>query len=426
MYVYAITQTCARVRMVLMMRRITVISFLLMMSYEPNLQSIGTNSFALGIEALPDTLVQKLGKQRVGLITNHTGKDQAGTPTFDVLKKRGITVVRIFTPEHGMHGTVAAGAQVHDTHNDVPIISLYGKGTAKELSAAMMRDIDVLIFDIQDVGMRHYTYISTLYKVIQAAALSDKPLIVLDRPNPLGRYMEGPLVDAGLHSFISIASIPVRHGMTMGELALYFNRYVLQQSAHLTVVPMLNYHACYEIAAPLLMRLSPNIPNKAACLGYSFLGLLGEVRPFGVGVGTQKAFQCITLPQSLGVASTTWLALSALLKKIGIVTSPYVYYAGNAKKKMQGLQVHINSMCGVSAFTAFMMIVQFFIKQGVDLSFSQDFDKAVGTLLVREFFEKKIARTALSHYLEQGLRTFYEQASTVFLYTPKPVVFTWQ
>src|SRR5207249_6044556 len=143
-------------------------------------------------------------------------------------------------------------------------------------------ELDCLVFDIQDSGMRHYTYISTLLNTMKIAAEYKKPYIVLDRPNPLGGMMQGPLVQPDLISFISIAPIPLRHGMTIGELAHYFNGHILEKSAILHVIPMHDYNRMNGFAGTFLHQLSPNLLSLQSCYGYSFLGLLGEVEPFDV------------------------------------------------------------------------------------------------------------------------------------------------
>ena len=220
----------------------------------------GDGSFVLGVENIPHNYFAKLAKQmnlerpmRVGLITNQTGVTQDGRRTLNVLREHGAEVKRIFVPEHGLDGLITAGETVKDSKDalsGLEIVSLYEPGKSffgriknnKKVGNHTINDLDALVFDIQDSGMRHYTYISTLYDVMKAAAYEDKYLIVLDRPVPLGTYQEGSLVESRYISFVSIAPIPVRHGMTVGELARYFNHHVLEKPAPLSVVPMRNYN----------------------------------------------------------------------------------------------------------------------------------------------------------------------------------------
>jgi len=232
------------------------------------------NSFYLGVENLSAPLINKIvlspsGSCKTGLITNQTGVDQKDRRTVEVLGSCGCDVRYIFVPEHGMCG-VAAERDVHDSVDEIthiPIVSLYGNGTGKMISIDHLNKIDLLVFDIQDSGMRHYTYISTLLNTMKIAAEHKKPYVVLDRPNPLGGLMQGPLVEDDLVSFISIASIPVRHGMTIGELAWYFNTYVLDNPVLLHVVTMRGYNRISGYSSPFLHQLSPNLQSLQSLYG---------------------------------------------------------------------------------------------------------------------------------------------------------------
>lgn len=382
--------------------------------------------FKLGIENIPSHLMEQYAKRHwaVGLVTNQTGIDQHGNRSVDVLVKKGFTISAIFAPEHGFEGKVQAEKAVNDaidTKTKIPIISLYQQDSGKKISSQMLQGIDALFFDIQDSGMRHYTYISTLLNVLKAAAQEDKKVVVFDRPNPLGKIMEGPLVDPGLISFISIAAIPLRHGMTMGELAEYFNKYVLEKKADLQVVPMKNYDRAFGLnyeSAPL----SPNIACKASCHGYSFLGLLGEVRPFDVGVGTAHAFQLITLPESLAIAPLLWQQLAVHLKSLGIASVPHRYFNERKQDYYHGLRIEISNINQVCAFNAFIATVLTFKNLGIPLQFNTNFDKAIGSKLIRSFFDGTIAYSAIVKEINVALQLFFKNAQTVFKYVPHPEV----
>ena len=160
---------------------------------------------------------------------------------------------------------VEAEKEVEDsvhTNTNIPIVSLYGHGTGKKIVAHKINDLDVLIFDMQDSGMRHFTYISTLLHAMRAASQHNKHFVVCDRPNPLGLAMEGPLVDDGLKSFISIAAIPVRHGMTVGELATFFNTHELKTPLNLSVIKMSNYNRRVWPFKGIQTPLSPGLRNE--------------------------------------------------------------------------------------------------------------------------------------------------------------------
>lgn len=390
----------------------------------------GSCSFKLGIESAPalQQLKQGLGKAlAVGVITNQTGIDQRGKRTIDILLGAGINLKKIFVPEHGMQGAVSAGKEVANTvdkHTGIPIVSLYGKGTGKAITEDMLKEVDVLIFDMQDAGMRHYTYIATLLHVIQAAQKCNKKIVVLDRPNPLGAVMEGPLVEKKFTSFASIAPIPLRHGMTIGELAAYFNTHTLPEPADLQVVKMKNYNRTCGLPR-MSARLSPHIPTKASCYGYSFLGLLGEVRPFDVGVGTDKPFQYIGLKETIPFNDDQWITLEDHLKRFG-VRSSFCSYTNKHDQPCRGLQIAIGNVNSYTAFNILLTVLRFFKSAGVQLTFSSFFDKAVGTNKVRDYVNGSLSRLALMQEINNNLRGFFTKARAVFLYEPHPKVMLMQ
>lgn len=379
-------------------------------------------SFYLGIENMSPALIDSMRPHRVGLVTNQTGVDQSGQKTVDLLKKNGIFVQALFAPEHGIEGVVPAGEVVHDDQvKAIPIISLYRTGVnSKTIGQEVFNTIDIIVFDVQDSGMRHYTYISTLFELLKAAASFDKKVVVFDRPNPLGGIMEGPLVEPELKSFISIASIPVRHGLTIGELALYFNKSVLDKPASLHVVKMKGYNRSSGSKGELLKELSPNIACKASCDGYSFLGLLGEIEPFYVGVGTDKAFQYIMLPKKLGFSGGKWHSFSELLNQMHIGNSVCSYFDARKNQLYEGVQIQIKDINTVRSFTTFIRIVSFFKEAGVSLKFAKLFDKAIGTSLVRKVFEDGGSKKDLVEKVNTDLKIFFNQARHAFLYEPAP------
>jgi uncharacterized protein YbbC (DUF1343 family) len=383
-------------------------------------------AFRLGIENLPANLVEQLKKKKIGLITNHTGKNQQGTPTHQILQEAGITVTKLFAPEHGIDGTICAEQTIDDSTSvkstsstSIPVISLYAHGAGKKITKENLDTIDTLIFDIQDSGMRHYTYISTLMHILQSAAEHHKEIIVLDRPNPLGCCMEGPLVQDNLISFISIAPIPIRHGMTIGELATFFNTHQLTSPATLQVVPMHGYKRTMPHDP---QKLSPNLINKESCYCYSFLGLLGEVRPFHTCRGTHKTFQALMLPDSLKVDQKTWLNLQQQLADLNVQSTPYTYF--NTSKKMQftGLQFQIADINKVPSFQTCMTILSFFKKHGVSCTFAPDFNRAAGTEQIQEFIQEKCSYKSFVHTINKNLQSFMQKAKPSFLYDPLPKI----
>ena len=382
--------------------------------------------FKLGIENISTAIVQQLkgyGRElSIGLVTNQTGKSQAGVRTIDVLLQRGLHIKRIFAPEHGIEGLIKAEQEVPDAIDSktaIPVVSLYGKGSGKKIGSNKIKDLDVLIFDIQDSGMRHYTYISTLLQVMEVAAKYNKSLFVFDRPNPLGAIMEGPIADSTFKSFIT-PPIPLRYGMTLGELARYFNRYVLKKQVKLQVVPMKAYERTVGLPGSLLAPLSPNIPSKESCLGYSFLGLLGEVKPLDTGLGTDNPMRCIALPSGVKLLPPKWKKLQLRLHQLGVESLGVTYYSPRKKENCQGLQVSLHDPNNYSAFDVMITVLRFFYQEGVPLTFSDVFDKAAGTSKVREYIIGKITWETLAREVNEQIEGFARRAQDLMLYEPLP------
>ncbi|WP_231915311.1 exo-beta-N-acetylmuramidase NamZ domain-containing protein [Lewinella sp. 4G2] len=238
-----------------------------------------------------DRYLPLLTGKRVGLVVNQTstvGNDHL----VDALLAREVDVNIIFAPEHGFRGEADAGATIKDgldVATNLPIRSLYGKN--KKPSAADLANVDVIVFDIQDVGARFYTYISTLLYVMESAARYGKEVIVLDRPNPNGLLVDGPILDPEFSSFVGVAPIPVAHGLTVGEFALMANGEGWMGEglrASLTVIPMLNYDHAQTYELPIAP--SPNLPNQRSIYLYPHLCFF-EGTALSVGRGTLKQFQ---------------------------------------------------------------------------------------------------------------------------------------
>jgi uncharacterized protein YbbC (DUF1343 family) len=225
----------------------------------------------------------------VGIVGNQTSMIK-NTHLVDSLLSLGIDVVKVFSPEHGFRGNADAGEKVKnviDNKTSLPIISLYG-GNRKP-QKKQLEGIDILLFDIQDVGARFYTYISTLHYVMEAAAESGIPLIVLDRPNPNGHYVDGPIREEKFKSFVGMHPIPIVHGMTMGEYAKMINGETwIAENCDLTVIEIENY--THDMSYDLPIKPSPNLPNARAVNLYPSLCLF-EGTNVSVGRGTEYPFQ---------------------------------------------------------------------------------------------------------------------------------------
>ena len=240
--------------------------------------------------------VPMLKDKQVALVVNHTAR-VGDAHLLDVLLDADINVVSVMSPEHGFRGDAAAGQKVADgTDNKtgLPVHSLYG--STKKPTAAMLQDIDVIVFDIQDVGTRFYTYLSTLHYVLEAAAEQDIAVMVLDRPNPHISEIDGPVLDPAYRSFVGMHSIPVLHGMTLGELAAMIKgeRWIDDaDTLRLTVIPVADYTR--DMSYTLPVAPSPNLPNELAVALYPSLCFF-EGTAVSVGRGTDSPFQLIGHP----------------------------------------------------------------------------------------------------------------------------------
>ena len=300
-----------------------------------------------GIEVLADRGFDVLKGKRVGLVTNPTGVDGSLRSTIDILHAN-VKLTALYGPEHGVRGDFSAGDHVEDqvdTQTGIPVYSLYGSN--RKPSKESLAYVDVLVYDIQDIGVRSYTYISTMGLVMEAAAEMDKEVIVLDRPNPLGGVrIEGPLVEDGFHSFVSQYSIPYVYGLTCGELALMLNGEGMLEGGKqckLQVVPMEGWKremTFGECGLPWVPT-SPHIPDYRTAYFYPATGIIGELDPNMIGIGYTLPFQLLATENidALQLAH----AMNAL-QIDGVEFRPIwfkPYYMAKKGTPLQGVQIHL-------------------------------------------------------------------------------------
>ena len=282
-------------------------SFFITSACENN-ESINSSHFLSIIETdvIPaadqlDLYLPKLENKKIGLVINHTSR-VSNTHLLDTLLSLGIEVIKVFAPEHGFRGEADAGAQIkddRDVRTGLPIISLYG---AKKMpSETDLKGLDLMLFDIQDVGVRFYTYISTLHYVMEACGRDDIPLIVLDRPNPNGHYMDGPVLQKEFSSFVGMHQVPVVYGMTIGEYA----RMILGENwaknadrIKLEVIPCKHYD--HSIPYVLPVKPSPNLPSQLSIYRYPSTCFF-EGTTLSLGRGTDFPFLWIGHPNLKGI-----------------------------------------------------------------------------------------------------------------------------
>lgn len=238
--------------------------------------------------------LSELKHKKVGIVVNHTSRVE-DLHLVDTLLSLDVDINRIFAPEHGFKGAADAGEKVEDGfYKEIPVVSLYGKN--RKPTDGQLSDLDIIIFDIQDVGVRFYTYISTMTYVMEAAAKNNVPMLILDRPNPNGFYVDGPVLEKEYSSFVGLHEVPVVYGMTIGEYAMMVNDEGWLdglQKVDLRVIPCKNYDHTMTYRLPI--KPSPNLPNLNSILLYPSLCFF-EATTLSIGRGTDKQFQLIGHP----------------------------------------------------------------------------------------------------------------------------------
>lgn len=385
-----------------------------------------------GIEVLKAQNFRCLEGKRVGLITNPTGVDNELRSTIDILHEApNVNLVALYGPEHGVRGDVHAGDHVSDQRDPatgLPVYSLYGK--TRKATPEMLKDIDVLVYDIQDIGCRSFTYISTLGLAMEAAAENGKELIVLDRPNPLGGLkVEGNLVEDDCISFVSQFKIPYVYGLTCGELALMLNgERMLTDGAQckLTVIKMKGWKRRMDYTTTGLQWIpsSPHIPHPHTAYFYPVSGILGELGYMSIGVGYTIPFQMFAAPWA--EADKLADALNAL-QVPGVIFRPIhlkPFYSVGKGEQLQGVQVHITDYA-----KAPLSPIQFLVMQEVarlwperavfdhaDKGRFSMFDKVCGSHQIRERFSQNNRWEDIRPYWEKDVENFRQLSKKYYLY----------
>lgn len=385
-----------------------------------------------GVEVLRENNFDRLQGKRVGLITNPTGVDNTLRSTIDILYNApGVKLTTLFAPEHGVRGDVHAGDHVGtsvDAATGVPVRSIYGKN--RKPTAEMLKDIDVLVYDIQDIGCRSYTFISTMGLAMQACAELDKEFMVLDRPNPLGgEKVEGNLVEDGCFSFVSQFPIPYVYGLTPGELALYLNDSGLlgEKRVALTVVPMKGWKRSMDFRAtgmPWVLP-SPHIPTPESAIYYPMSGILGELTGYmSIGVGYTEPFKLFC---------AEWIDADKLAGRLnarrlpGLLFRPIhikPFYATGQGKHMQGVEIYVTDLAAAP-----LSLTQFYVMEEVAAMYPAQkafdavtpqrlnmFDKVCGSKQIRSLFSRRYRVEDMAGYWNKDADAFRESTRKYRLY----------
>lgn len=390
-----------------------------------------------GIEVLRESGYRILKGKRVGLVTNPSGVDRQLRSTVDILATAPeVNLVALFAPEHGIRGDVYAGYKVEsgvDAATGLPVHSLYGE--TRQPTRKMLEGVDVVVYDIQDVGSRSYTFISTLGLVMRTCAELGIPVVVLDRPNPLGGLkVEGPVVERPFFSFVSQYKIPYIYGLTVGELAVLINEEGLNRGQRgdaeplkcsLSVIPMKGWRRSMLFADTKLPWIlpSPNIPYPETAINYPCAGLVGEFSGYlQIGIG-------YTLP--FGVFAAEWIDADKLkarldsyhLPGVAFRTIHYKPFAGSsAGRFVHGVQFHITDY-----ESAELMLIQFYVMQAVYELYKKNpfqlspgrismFNKVCGTDYVIDTFGKSFKVADIKPFWRKDVDSFKALSKKYYIY----------
>lgn len=391
-----------------------------------------------GIEVLESRGFEGLKGKRVGLVTNPSGVDRNLRSTIDILHDaKDVELVALFGPEHGVRGDAYAGDKVSDDVDPVTgvkVFSIYGK--YREPSQEMLDGIDVMVYDIQDVGTRSYTFISSLGLVMRACAKKGIEVMVLDRPNPLGGLkVEGCCVEPGYYSFVSEFEIPYIYGLTVGELAIMINEEGLNRGekgyepalkCKLSVIPMDGWRrkmSYIETGLPWVLP-SPNIPYPQSAVNYPSSGITGEFNNYlNIGIGYTLPFETF---------AAEWIDAEALKKELDSYNLPGIAFriihykpiAGSSKGKLlHGVQFYYTDY-----EAADITLTQFYVMQAVNrlypehnpFEMSKDrigmFDKVCGTDYVRRNFSKRMEVSDIIDYWNKDVKKFKTLSKKYYIY----------
>lgn len=383
-----------------------------------------------GLEVLKASNFKVLEGKRVGLITNPTGFDNNIKSTIDILHEApNVNLVALYGPEHGVRGDVHAGDHVETTNDPktgLPVYSLYG--STRKATPEMLKGIDVLVYDIQDIGSRSFTYISTMGLAMEAAAENNIEFVVLDRPNPLGgERIEGNLVEEGFYSFVSQFRIPYIYGLTCGELAKLLNgEKMLKAQCKLTVVPMKGWKRCMTFDQTGLQWVpsSPHIPQAASSMYYPVSGILGELGYLSIGVGYTIPFQMF---------AADWIDAEALAERLNSYNFPGVkfrpiyykpFYSVGAGKDFKGVQIHIldYSKCALTDIQFYVMqaLAELWPDKAVFKNADQKrynmFDKVCGSDQIRKKFSERNRFEDIRDYWYKDVESFRKLSKRYYIY----------
>ena len=377
------------------------ISFFLLLTNNINSQ----NDLVYGIERT-DQYINLLKNKKIGLVTNHTSKfhNKKSIHLVDSLIKRGINIVKIFAPEHGFRGDVDNGEKIDnsvDKKTKIPILSLYGN--SRKPSMEDMLELEILIFDIQDVGARFYTYLSTLHYIMEASAENGVKVIVFDRPNPNGHYIDGPVLENKAKSFRGMHNVPIVYGMTIGEYALMINgeKWLKEKIVcDLKIIKMLGYHRNKKYT--LKEKPSPNLPNEKSINLYPSLCFF-EQTPVSVGRGTNLQFQIIGHPD--------WKGKSFNFKPVPMIGAKYPKHSD-----VLCYGIKLTNTKYLSKVRIDWLINSYNISNDKENFFGNSFHEIAGNFTLEKQIKSGLSKVEIKKSWEAGLNNFKKIREKYLIY----------
>lgn len=397
------------------MRRITALVTALIVIMLFSFGSVAqVPEFKLGNEVLLEKHLDLVKGKRIGLITNQSGVNSKGVSLIDIFSKHpDINLVALYSPEHGIDGLAKAGewveSQIHPTLK-IPVYSLYGK--TRMPSESMLKNVDLLVFDMQDVGSRTYTYMSTLNYCMIAAKNYGKPILVLDRPNPVGGVIvDGPMMEDPYISFVGVDNLPMAHGMTAGELALFFNRKI---NADLLIVTMEGWtrNMLWQDTSLNWVQTSPNIPDLESLFGYMATGI-GE----GTGVYQADKFKWIG---GKGINASQYAALLNSAGLPGVTFIPETRgEAGGVRLKITDYYTFNPAKTGIYALGYAFTLGNFNVPKSTPNNIVM-FDKIMGTNKIGQYLEQKLSPKEIEKRYQPELDIFKAERKRYLIYNHQP------
>jgi len=372
-----------------------------------------------GLDLLVHEQVDLLSNQRAGLVSMPAAVLPDFTSSLDALRGIGTHLAALFGPEHGFGGAALDGVGVDDSNDPrsgLPVFSLYG--TMNEPTTEMLSQVDLLVFDMQDVGVRFYTYLSTLFYVLRASGQANKPVFVLDRPNPItGNRVEGGPLEAGCESFVGIIKIPMRHGMTLGELAQYMNmEYTLGADLHVIRMHGWQRGMWFDETDLPWVPTSPAMPHLSTAILYPGMCLL-EGTNLSLGRGTALPFE---------VCGAPWMDGHALAEELNRLHLPGVHFrttvftpcaSTHAGSQCQGVQVHVTERDALRPVEmALHLITVARCLSGEAWTWNPHFDRLAGGSGLRAAVEARTSVAAMVATWEESISVFLRQREKYLMY----------